>query len=121
MSAKDGNSQTQLFLRARSSRWPDSALVVASVVFAIAVGAFILWRRAVGAIDAPMPAVRLLGTAIGLTAWATFVRAVSTNSQAANWTVLGVLILFALGCSYPDVRVVDWLVWCSASAIIFCA
>jgi hypothetical protein len=67
-----------------------------------------------------MPTAGLFGTAIGLTAWAIFIRAVAANSQAANWMVLGVLILFALGCSYPDVHVVDWLVWCSAGTIIFC-
>jgi hypothetical protein len=128
MSAMDGNSQTLFLLRARSGQRAESALVIASIVFAIAIGAFLVWRRAVGAIDSPIPAVGLLATALGLTVWAIVVRAVAatppfgklrTWRHAARWGVLGVTVLFAVGCSYPGARILDWLVWLSAGAVVF--
>jgi len=121
MSAMDGNSQTLFLLRARGNRDAESAIVVASILFAVAIGAFLLWRRLVGATNSPIPVVGLFGTAVGLTMWAVVVRAVAARPQAANWTVLAVMILFALGCSYPGSRVLDWLVWLSAGAVVFWA
>jgi hypothetical protein len=130
MSAMDGNSQTLFLLRARSGQRAESALVIASIVFAIAIGSFLVWRCAVGAIDTPIPAVGLVATALGLTVWAIVVRAVAatlpigrlwTWRQAAGWAVLGVVVLFAVGCSYPGARILDWLVWLSAGAVVFAA
>jgi hypothetical protein len=62
--------------------------------------------------------------------WAIVVRAVAatppfsklrTWRQAAGWAVLVTVVLFAVGCSYPGARILDWLVWLSAVAVVFAA
>src|ERR1043165_5188529 len=110
MRATDGNSQT-LLLRAIAAGRPESALVASSIVFAIAIGAFLVVRRAVGALTNPVPVTELVATAAGVCVWALFVRSVAAKPQAVGWMTLGVLLLFAIGCSYPGNRYVDWLVW----------
>jgi hypothetical protein len=87
----------------------DLALV-ASLAMMLAIGAFLMVRRATGAFESPLPAVPLIVTATGLLAWATAVR-VHWRNHVSGWLLAAVLVLFAIGCSYPGVRTIDWLVW----------
>lgn len=121
MYATDGKSQTLFLLRARGSRRLESALVFASILFALAIGAFLLWRRVAGAILGPMPMMQLLGTAFGITSCLVVLRLVRAKPQAVTVAMVCVLFVFAVACSYPGNRILDWVVWCSAGAIVYWA
>lgn len=118
MRATDGTSRT-LLLRAGGDRCADTALVMASIVFALAIGVFLVVRRATGALTAPVPAPELVATAAGVCAWAVIVHRLAPRRKAFVWLPLCVLFLFAVGCSYPAARLVDWLVWLPAIGFIF--
>lgn len=113
----------------RISLWP---FAVAAVICGGAVGfnlfaVLVLWRRAAGSIDRPLPAVLLLAMAVVLGAWAWFSRhagrPLSESDIAASprdprwlsaisaWGPSLAIVLLTVGLSWPMVRLMDWLVW----------
>ena len=104
--------------------WLVAKGLVASILFALGLAAFLLVRRATGALEAPLPPLLLVLTATALFAWVSSVRiacqwrtdrgaiVVSPFEQTvATWLPLVTLTMVAVACSYPGRRVVDWLVW----------
>ena len=112
---------------AASGPWIDRA-VVASVYILLVLGAFLVIRRAIGAIATPLPALPLVATAFGLAAWAVCVRSAwrpqlatklrALQSQLPTWLPAIAILCFAIGCSYPGRRVIDWLAW-TAVLLVF--
>jgi uncharacterized membrane protein YhaH (DUF805 family) len=90
--------------------------LVTSVGLLLAVGAFLFARRLNGALEVPLAPLPLILTAIGLSAWATVFR-LRLRDRRADWLVAIVLALFAIGCSFPGHRLLDWLVWLAALAM----
>lgn len=93
-----------------SGRASVDLALVASVGLLLAIGVFLVARRASGAFDAPLPAFPLAAVAIGLLAWSTAVR-LRLHDRLSGWLLAAVFALFAIGCSYPGERTIDWLVW----------
>lgn len=98
---------------AGARRTPLELALAASVGLLLVVATFLVGRRLGGSFAAPLPAVPLVATAIGLVAWAAAVRSQFQDFRIA-WLVALVLALFAIGCSYPGERTIDWLVWLPA-------
>jgi hypothetical protein len=117
MRATDGNSRT-LFLRSSRIGWPVSTLLVSSILFVLAIGVFFIVRRAAGALTAPLPAPQLVATAAGLCVWVIVTHGLAAKRPVFFWVPLGVLLLFAVGCSFPGRRLVDWLVWMPSIGVI---
>jgi hypothetical protein len=82
-------------------------------VLALAVGAFLFVRRATGALDTPLAPLPLLVTAGGLLAWSAAIR-LRLRDRRADWLSALVLTLFAVACSFPGNRWIDWVVWLTA-------
>ena len=106
-----------------ADRWPVSHVIVATFFLAFASGVFLIIRRATGAFTCAAAAMLLIATAAGLLAWAGCIRAISTRlrvpaSPIAFWLPPLTLILFAVGCSYPGERWIDWIVWGLALAVL---
>lgn len=96
--------------------WPVYQALAASIVVALALGIFLAVRRCGGALNVALPPLQLVTTAMLLLAWATTVRAV-VRRPLAIWLAAGVLLLFAVACSFPGERAVDWLVWLTVSGV----
>ena len=97
--------------------WPLADVAVASLGVVLALGCFLVVRRAVGALSAPLPGPRLAATAGLLFAWAVLVQALLKRKLGpvrAFSLPLAALLLFAVACSYPGPRVVDWAAWLTA-------
>jgi hypothetical protein len=92
--------------------WRDLIELVsrASIMLLLMVGLLMLVRRLSGALDSPLAPAPLIATAAGLAAWGTAVR-VQFGCRRVGWTTFAVLAMFAVGCSYPVSRIVDWPVW----------
>jgi hypothetical protein len=96
-------------------------LLAASVFVALALALFLLARRAAGAFSAPLPASQLLALAIFMAVWAVVVRELTSRNPLYVSLALVVLLMFALACSFPGSRVVDWLFWSAAMfAVVLC-
>lgn len=97
----------------------------------VALGLFLTWRRLIGAIDSPLLPLPLAGTAIGLLAWTIVLVSVGGLNDASRvsqlggsgrfrlprrtkWQPTATMLLFAVACSYPFSRVVDWAIWLPA-------
>jgi hypothetical protein len=91
------------------------AAFVASLVLALVVGALLFARRMSGALDTPLAPWQLILTASGLVAWSATTR-VRLRDRRADWLAALVLALFAVSCSFPGNRPIDWLVWLAAIA-----
>lgn len=115
MRATDGISRTFLW-RDRELRWPVDRLLAASTIFVLSIGLFLLIRRATGALTAPLPGLQLVATAAAMFAWAIVVRELSSMRRIYESLSLAALLMFAIACSYPGARIVDWLVWLTAIA-----
>jgi hypothetical protein len=89
--------------------------LVASLVLALAVGAFLFARRVTGALDTPLAPAPLILTAGGLLAWSAAIRW-RLRDRRADWLSALVLALFAVACSFPGNRVIDSLVWVTVFA-----
>lgn len=88
------------------------ARFVATLTCAVLViAAFFLTRRAIGALAAPLPVSPLLVTALLIGVWAITVRELSHQSAIVTALTLLSALMFAVACSYPGMRIVDWLVW----------
>jgi hypothetical protein len=99
--------------------------LIASIWLAFGLAMFLLVRRATGALLIPLPPLPLVATAIGLVAWVWAMRFVIWRLQIDRDTILPprweqvtalwlpqlTLMVFAVACSYPGRRLVDWLVW----------
>jgi len=96
--------------------WPTERTAAASICVAIAIGLFLAARRLSGALAVPLPPLQLAVTAALVLGWAVAARALVPRSLAA-WASATVLILFAVACSFPGERAVDWLVWLSAFGV----
>jgi hypothetical protein len=113
MPATDGVSGISL-PRDALRGWPVRQALAASIVIALALGAFLAVRRCSGALHAALPPLQLVTAATLLLAWALAVRA-AVRGRWAGWLPAGVLLLFAVACSFPGERAVDWLVWLTVS------
>jgi hypothetical protein len=89
--------------------------LVASLALALAVAFFLFVRRLSGALDAPLALAPLLLTANAILAWSAAIR-LRLRDRRADWLAALVLALFAVACSYPGNRPIDWLVWLAAIA-----
>jgi hypothetical protein len=113
MRATDGIFRS-LIVRAGSKGWPVSAVVVASIFFVTALSLFLLMRRATGALTAPLAMPQLIATATVMCLWALVVREFTAKRAMYFWVSLCTLVFVAIACSFPVVRLVDWLVWLPA-------
>jgi hypothetical protein len=87
---------------------------------ALALGLFLVTRRATGEIASPLSLGLLIATAVVLVAWAWLLRLKTTRPIASIVVGLPLLtvLLFAFALSYPGTRLVDWLVWLIALAAV---
>lgn len=109
MPATDG--ALRLAAMDRSARgWPIRQAGLASIWLALGLGAFLIARRSTGALAAPLAPAQLVVTAVLLSAWALAVCALAAR-RLSVWSVAVALFAFAVACSYPGERVVDWIVW----------
>jgi hypothetical protein len=90
--------------------------ILASELLLLGMAVVLCARRASGAFSSPLPVLPLVATACGLLAWAVVVRAI-TRAMHARWLTTVVIVLFAVACSLPASRVVDWAVWLPTLAI----
>jgi hypothetical protein len=75
-------------------------------------GAFLVARRMGGALEGALPPLQLVAAAVLLLSWALAARVI-VRRPWSNWLVAASLLLFAVACSFPGERAVDWLVWLS--------
>lgn len=90
----------------------------ASLILLLLVGALMLVRRLSGALDSPLAPAPLIATAAGLAAWGIAVR-FQFGCRRVAWVTFAVLALFAIGCSFPGGRFVDWLAWTGALTAVW--
>lgn len=117
MRATDGKLHSWM-LRAGSQGWPVPAIVVASILFVSALSLFLFFRRATGALSAPLPTLELVATAALMLIWVLVVREFTAKRPVFFWLSLGTMLLVAVACSFPAVRLVDWLVWLPAIGVV---
>src|SRR5262245_8374935 len=108
MSATEGISRVSLS-RGAARAWPRQALS-ASIFFAIGLGVFLVARRSGGALEVALPPLQLAAAGVLLLTWALAARAVVRGPWATGF-ITGSLLLFAVACSFPGERAIDWLVW----------
>jgi hypothetical protein len=89
--------------------------LAASVVLVLAIAVFLLARRVSGALEVSLAPVPLIITAAALVAWASAIR-LRLGDRRVTWLSAVVLALFAIACSFPGHRAIDWLVWLTAFA-----
>jgi hypothetical protein len=100
------------------SLWSNRA-ANASIVIALALAGFLFVRRVSDAITSPLPPTALVATATVVAAWALCVRYARRQPKTALiWLPALAIALFAVACSYPGSRVIDWLAW-GLAAIVF--
>jgi hypothetical protein len=98
-----------------------SHLVRALSTLVLIIGSFLLARRVLGAFSSQLPSLELLITAVIVTTCVLVVRELSSRDRLDTALGLITLLMFALACSYPGERVVDWLVWPTAMfAVVLC-
>jgi hypothetical protein len=68
-----------------------------------------------GALESQLAPVPLALTAAALLAWACAVR-LRLCDRRVDWLLSAVLALFAVACSFPGSRSIDWLVWLAVFA-----
>jgi hypothetical protein len=117
MRATDGKLHSWM-LRSGSQGWPLPAIVVASILFVSSLSLFLFLRRATGALTAPLPTLQLVATAAVMLIWALIVREFTAKRPLFFWLSLGTMLLVAVACSFPAVRIVDWLVWLPAIGVV---
>jgi hypothetical protein len=123
MSAGERHWRAELFEYTLPQR-QIAQVLIASAIFAFGLAIFLLVRRATGALGSPLPPLPLVATAIGLLVWVWGTRLVwgwhaaratvfppQLERAIALWLPHLTLMVFAVACSYPGRRLVDWLVW----------
>lgn len=112
MRATDGTMRIALVDGTHSARRTQ---VVATLTCAgLAIACFLLYRRASGALSEPLPTVPLFWLAAIITMWALTVRELSGRNPIITGLALTTVVLFAIACSYPGARIIDWLAWPAA-------
>ena len=114
MRAKDGTIRYARIAADSASWLTRLAFVVFSLVAAI--GLFLLERRVVGELDEPLRALPLLATAAIVAAVIFLLCERTDHSNLSLSLSAGLVSVFAVACSYPGSRFVDWLIWSAASA-----
>jgi hypothetical protein len=105
----------------RETKQPDDGRAIvdvalmASLGLMLVIGAFLVLRRATGAFESALPPVPLAVTAIGLLAWTIAARG-HLRDRISGRLLAVTLVLFAIACSFPLERTIDWLVWLSTFA-----
>ena len=117
MRATDGTVRFAL-LDSDERRQLAARIAVATVCVALAIALFLLTRRATGALSATLPVAQLVATAIIVTGWAVCVRELTSNRRSVLTLTIAAVALFAVACSYPGTRAVDWLAWGGALAAV---
>ena len=119
MRAKDGTLRIAS-LDSDERRQLAARVAAASVFVAFAIALFLFARRAAGVFSTPLPLPQLLATATVLATWAIFIRELTFRNRIVVALTIVAVGLFALGCSYPGSRLVDWLTWgCAMSAAVW--
>jgi hypothetical protein len=119
MRAKDGTIRYAR-IAADSASWV-TRLVFVVFAFVAAIGLFLLERRIVGELDEPLRALPLMATAVIVAAIAFLLCERTEHSNLSLSLSAGLILVFALACSFPGNRFVDWLIWSAASAAAFAA
>jgi hypothetical protein len=118
-----------------AKRWPLRYFAAISGLLAFSLGLFLVARRASGALSSSPRSEVVALTALTLVLWAWLVRMAYRQSGQAHqqslagelrspdsaftiWIPLIVTSLFAVACSYPFARVVDYVVWSVALAAV---
>jgi hypothetical protein len=114
--AKDGTWRAELALVDWRRSLAPALMASVGVLLAVAVLLFV--RRLSGALIAPLAAAPLIATATGLSAWAVAVQ-IRFRDERVKWATLATVILFAVACSFPGARLIDWLVWPIALAAVW--
>jgi hypothetical protein len=117
MRAKDGTIRYAR-IAADSASWV-TRLVIVVFSFVAAIGLFLLERRIVGELDEPLRALPLLATAAIVAAVIFLLCERTDHSNSSLSLSVGLVLVFAVACSYPGNRFFDWLVWSAASAAAF--
>lgn len=137
MPATDGTWRTTR-TRFAAHRPHVALLVVVSESVALALGLFLVVRRATGALASPLPTLPLVATAMILILWTLLFQLAWRASQVTTtgepgtttfavvapdalftlWLPLLTTFCFAGTCSYPGDRLVDWLVWPAAITVL---
>lgn len=85
--------------------------VAALTCSVLAIAAFFLTRRAMGALASPLPVSPLIVTSLLIGVWAIVVRELSQRNAVVIALALLSTLMLAVAFSYPGARVVDWLIW----------
>lgn len=117
MRATDGTMRFTLFAD-DAYRQLAARIAAASICLALAVALFLLARRATGALSTSLPAAQLVTTATIIAAWAISVRELTLRNRQVRALTFVVVALFAIACSFPGPRLVDWLAWGAAFTVI---
>jgi hypothetical protein len=112
MRATDG--AMRLKLRDGELGSPLQLIVIASVVLVLVAAVFLIVRRVAGAFASPLPPTQLVATAVIVIAWALAVREIISGAPTSLSLLIVAILVFAIACSYPGTRVIDWLVWPAA-------
>jgi hypothetical protein len=125
--AKDGNWPDAFKGRALP-RSPLMCLAAASGFLALSLGVFLFARRTAGALSSSPPVETVVLTALILISWSWLVRISFWRRQPGQcrslgtklrsppsivtvWIPLIAIALFAVACSYPFARTVDYAIW----------
>ena len=94
----------------------ERAVLITSLVVALALGVFLCARRMSGAITLPLPPTLLICTAATVLLWALVLR-LRLRFSSVVWLAALALALFAVACSFPGERAIDWIVWLAVAAV----
>jgi hypothetical protein len=125
----------ETFRRCAGQRSPLQYLAAATAFLALSLGLFLFARRTIGALLSSPPVDVVALTALVLVAWGWLVRLSLWRDQIAPrqylaaelrsrvsivavWIPLIAIALFAVACSYPFARTIDYAIWFSALAAV---
>lgn len=91
-------------------------VLIGSLALLLALGAFLAARRMSGALAAPLAPLPLVATALLVLLTATILR-LRLRFTTTQWLPPLAIALFAIGCSFPGERAIDWLVWLTVAAV----
>jgi hypothetical protein len=94
----------------------ERAVLIASLVVALALGIFLCARRMSGAITLPLAPTLLICTAATMLLWSLILR-LRLRFSSVGWLAALALALFAVACSFPGERAIDWIIWLAVAAV----
>ncbi|MFO0789526.1 MAG: hypothetical protein U0805_08710 [Pirellulales bacterium] len=112
MRATDGTMRIALVEGTHSAR--RTQFVATLTCAGLAVACFLLYRRTSGALTEPLPTAPLCWLAAFITLWAYTLRELSGRNPLITGLTLTTIVVFAVACSYPGARIIDWLAWPAA-------